>query len=175
MVELIVVFGLIAIFISTATVLLSSMIRVHNRLDNLSKVQVVSDTLIETILGEVSAAADVSIDVGEPDTACYIEQVDSDFDKLHFVAKNGYEVTLGADAQGYMEMNYEGGEGPWAYGANTYMNNYITKFQFEQVEDKNLIQVTLRLKNRVNGYEFETTKIIKCYNLSSASIETGSL
>lgn len=177
LVELIVTFAMIGIFITSATVLIGSAIRIHSRVTNLTKAQTVADTIMETIIGETAGALNAPVPENAEGTACLIEKGSGDKDRLYYTDKNGNPVTLYVDAAdgsaGLLKLQYTGlSEADWYYGAETYMNNYISKLQFEQLEGENLIRVTLGLRNKSTGYEFEMSRIVECYNLTGEVIQS---
>lgn len=169
LVELIVSFALIGIFMSSAAVIISGALRVHARMDQLPKIQMAADTIMETIVGEVTSASSGGVT---------IQTVDEDYDTLTFVDKNGYPVTIcvGDDSQpeteGLLRLEYEelddsGNPIVWYYSQGVYMHHYISRLYFTSqmsAAGKELITVELQLKNPGTGYAVDFKQIIECYN-----------
>ena len=177
LVELVVTFAMIAIFMTAAIQIMGSATRIHDRMDNMTKSEVIADTLMENVVGEISSASSAVIpESGAENAACFIENGDS-FDTLYFYDKNLNHAQVFVDVDGYLLFRYQNtditGEikdWHWYLGNDAMMNNKITKLKFDPVDDLNVIKATMELTNEHTGFRYEISKMIKCYNLSTGTI-----
>lgn len=171
LVEVIVSCVIITIFISAATVILSSALKAHARLTSLTQAQTVADTVMETIIGEVSTAADAEVDPTYSRQAVLIKDND-DIDELHFINANGYHAVISVNAADKILMiKYTIGTDAtdWYLGKETYMKNYICKLNFTKAGD-NIVKAELSLQNEITQQTVDISRIIECYNLSDDKI-----
>lgn len=171
LVELIVGFALVGIFMASAVVVLSSSMRVFVRANNLAHAQTVADMLLETITSELSSAADASFQ-GSGDVMIVTDG------SISYVDKNAYPVIMSA-VEGRLVLSYQQVETAtgevedpvnWKYEEGTYLDTSISSLQFKHL-NSNLIEVTLTLTAGKSNADFEFSRIIQCYNLDENSIK----
>lgn len=168
LVELVVTFAVISIFMAATIVVMGGALRNYSRMNYFIKAQSVADTLMQTMVSEISAAADTTV---EGEYACVIEGGPSGTERIKYVDYNGYTVELGVNAEQILEIDYDDKEATqWYYGKESYMSNRITGLTFTPAKD-NLIVIDLKLENKKTGYEFELKRVAKCYNLSEKLVK----
>ncbi|MGF6991009.1 prepilin-type N-terminal cleavage/methylation domain-containing protein [Lachnospiraceae bacterium PF1-21] len=179
LVELIVSFALIGIFMVTAGMVLANAYKVHTEISNLSKAQTVSDMILESISSELSSAQSYDLP-GEEDKAVIISD-----GQVDFMNAQGIPTTLSVKYDendpskgGYLQVIYpadnvetdETDDATLYFGKNTYLRNKITNLKFEKLEDKNVITTTLTIKNQITGFTFTSKKTIQIYNVNGTNI-----
>ncbi|MCP1101911.1 prepilin-type N-terminal cleavage/methylation domain-containing protein [Aequitasia blattaphilus] len=166
LVELIVTFALIGIIMIITTGVIASSIRVEYRVENLSNAQVVSRTILDTVISELAPATKRPLESGS-DIA-----IRSQNGMTEFTDKNGIPVVLSVTDEGLLNLKYNTGDEnvDWSYGKKSYMNNRIESLSFEK-ERENRVSVTLKLKNEKTGFEYTTKKIITFYNLEAINMD----
>ncbi|MCP1110959.1 type II secretion system protein [Ohessyouella blattaphilus] len=182
LVELIVSFALIGIFMVTAGMVLANAYKVHTEISNLSKAQTVSDMILESISSELSSAK--AYPLPAPDSGKVFDI--SEPGQVRFVNAQGIPTTLSVkyddndkEKGGYLQVIYPEAdvetdgtaEADFYFGKNTYLRNKITDLKFEKLEDnKNVITTTLTIKNQITGFTFTSKKTIQIYNVNGTNI-----
>ncbi|MCR1840463.1 PilW family protein [Murimonas intestini] len=171
LVELIVGFALVGIFMASAVVVLSSSIHVFVRANSLAHAQTVADMLLETITSELSSAADASFQ-GSGEIMIVTDST------VSFVDKNAYPVIMSAE-DGRLVLSYQQVETAtgdveepvkWRYEEGTYLGTKISSLKFAHLNG-NLIEVTMILTVEKSNQDFEFSRIIQCYNLDDNAIK----
>lgn len=169
MVEIIVSFALIGIFMSAAAVVMAMFSETTLKMNSIHHSQMLSITLMDTIEGELSGAAD---------TGSNAVQIQDGGHKIRFANKKGYILTMGCNDDGYLVLDYEGaaeGENVWEFGEGVYHDSRIQDITFEQADYAgggagNLIKVTLKLQDQKTGYVRTKERIVKCYDVAPEQI-----
>lgn len=185
LIEIIVTFMLISIFLLAATVVTTSCMKVYIKVKSISTGQTAADSIAEKINGELSAAQK-SATSQEPESYCVtIDPVyESGSNSVTFVNDKGIKVTAGLlkDVAGDSTIATERGEllalhyydkkgTDWYYGESTYHGFELTSLLFSRFsEESNVIRVDIVLRNPKTGYEFTTYKLVECYNLEKDDI-----
>lgn len=198
LIELIVTFVLIGIFMLSATAVTSAFMRVHLRVTSASKGQTVADTILEKINGEISQAQKEYLPDTETEKINYSVLIEHGTengdegrkDRIKYINKDGIVVQCGLIEDVASDKTKEKAAGgsidnetivfhynavdeddnvDWYYGSPTYMGMKISRLQFDLVGD-NAIKVTVTLYNEKTGYRFTTFKMVECYNLQSGDI-----
>lgn len=183
LVELIVVFALIALFAACTTVVIASYSKVHTGMRDLAQMEVLANTLLDDIQDELSPClydrerGDI-ITVGDAGAS------------LVFTNKNGYTLLIKINpgqTEGYEKNQVEGkvilyrydvkNEATttadqyryWAYPDKTYMSNEVEKLTFKHEPatngKSNIYSVELTLKNQRSGKTYTDKRYIECYNM----------
>ena len=177
MIELIVVFALIGMFMASLTSVAVYYMKTFLRVTAMGNTEIAADTVMETIAGELSAAADRRVQDDEGKLTDHNLEVTKD--SVRYVNQNGQTVIMKAKEDGilhlhYLEVSdevtgYGSPETDWYIGKEAYMGAFIESLEFTQelVNGKNLIRVNLHMKNEKAGTEYllESTKIVELYNL----------
>ena len=176
LIELVVTFALIGIFMTAAIVTLTSFMRIYTRVSSVSRAQTVADMLTQTLVSELESAYDkgagsVIIEAG----------AGSGTGSVSFENREGIPLKIYTNPDGYLILDYEtvtDSSGTvvseavdWYYGEENYMGTKITQLGFEQVPDTNLIKLTLELTHQKTGYFYTTEKVFPCYNLRADDIQ----
>ena len=198
LIELIVTFVLIGIFMLSATAVTSAFMRVHLKVTSASKGQTVADTILEKINGEISQAQREYLPDTETENINYSVLIEHGpengdegrKDRIKYINKDGIVVQCGLiedvasdktkekAAAGSLDnemlvFHYNAVDEEdivdWDYGSPTYMGMKISQLQFDLVGD-NAIKVTVTLYNKKTGYRFTTFKMVECYNLRNGDI-----
>lgn len=187
MAELIVSFALLSLFMAMATMLLSNYIEVFTKTNGMALGRSVSDTIMDTIDGNLSKATPNTLkSSGENFT--YIILTKGENDKIKFSNKDGYETEIFVNDKNLLQINYNtkisadvgGSESSeeiteWFYGEDVYMGNEISKLEIERIEansgSKNFFDVTITLKSKKTGFEYKSKRTIECHNLTYSTGE----
>lgn len=175
LIELIVTFGLIAIFLTTATMTVSTCMRIFYRIKNMSQAQIVADTLLETISSQLAFAALANFE-GSDGTSNAME-ISADNGSIAYVDKTHTPVIMTRDDDHKLHLSDQeqkesgNGSAEWYYGKGMYVGMEIEELNFEHVSE-NFIKVSLSLKNPKSGHRLSTSKWIECYNLKAGDIVT---
>lgn len=180
LVELIVSFALIGIFMVTAGMVLANAYKVHTEISNLSKAQTVSDMILESISSELSSAQNYNLK--DKDKAVIITDGQVDFMNAQGIPTTlsvKYDDVTDHSKGGYLQVIYpadnvetdETNDATLYFGKNTYLRNKIIDLKFEKLEDnKNVITTTLTIKNQITGFTFTSKKTIQIYNVNGTNI-----
>lgn len=174
LVEMIVSFALIAIFMTASVGVASGAARVYTRINNVSRAQTVADMLGETIAGELSRSS--AFGKQESDTVITVQN-----GRVEYKDSENRTCVMYVNSRGYLQIDYPnvevtGGEGTanWQYGENTYLRNKITVFKVTPVSGRNLLRAEIELTSTVTGFSYQTVKMIECYNVLPGQIQAGS-
>lgn len=156
--ELIVTFALTGIFLAAVAAVISSSVLIHSELTGAMYAQSVSETLLDKVTGELAAAKPVgskAMVVGpvlrEGENAGKgISFYDRDGKKSCFLVEDGLLV---------MEA-----ENSWKMDAKAYMGYRISDMQINRLNDENVFEVIIKIKNLKNGYECTASRTVKSYN-----------
>lgn len=180
MVELIVTFALLALFMVAATRVISYVIGIYYAASGNSYGMAVSDTITSKIVGQIEGASSAM----EPE----ITSDGTGIDKLHFIDKTGSEITITATAvnngsadKKYMDIQYAAvTEGSikyepvsWRFDPKAYMGYYVESLRFESPGSdypENVIKMTLGLCSDRYG-TYTSTYYIKCMNVDKMKYE----
>lgn len=154
--ELIVTFGLTALFLVTAAAAMGMFLQYHLRMQNHAGAQSVATSVMNAISGRISCAKELSIEE----------------DRVLFVDVEDRAADMTVSEEGYLQFTYYDTKAQetevWAYGAEVYDGFRILELQVLPLENKEAVKIDLILKSeRVNGYIFETSRSLLCYNLVS--------
>lgn len=156
--ELIVTFALMGIFLAAVAVVISSSVVIHSELTGAMYAQSVSETLLDKVTGELAAAKPAgsrSIIVGTvlrdgEDIGKGISFYDREGEKACFTVEDGLLV---------MEA-----ENDWKMDARAYMGYRISEMQINRLNDENVFEVIIKIKNLKTGYEYTASRAVKSYN-----------
>lgn len=184
LVELIVTFALTALFISSATLVLTTHMKLSTHMRDLSQQQILADTLLNDMENKLSNCVKDRPNITEGD----------EIDKIHFLDINYYPTDITVNTDEYRKGEHIGNEvsgavvlyiydkvkpsdesAPesshdyvyWAYPSATYTNNEVTglKIEFVGESDKVVVKITLKLKNQRTGAIYTDIRYAECYNL----------
>lgn len=159
--ELVVTFALMGIFLAAAAAVISSSIMVHAQLSGTMYASTVSETLLDKVTGELAGAR------AEEEEAIRIGRVYRDGEDLgegvFFYDREGNPVCFVVE-DGLLVME---GKDYFILDEKAYMGYRITGFSVEQLEGKNVLKVTLSLKNLKNGFIYTSDRTTRCYCFSS--------
>lgn len=197
LVELIVTFALIGLFMTAATSMLTSTLKLFTRMQATSRAITVSDMLLDKIAGEITAA----IVPPENSTNGYYfwlqpKSVAKDEEPRWVVFRNRSKSPIAifaAEAQEDGKANIETmGQGElfiryysvsehegravheldWHFDSRVYMGYSIDKLWFEQEygdEHPNVVKIHLTLRNPRTGFVYSTFRYAENYNYDFAS------
>lgn len=191
LVEMIVSFALISIFMVAATMVLSFTMNVYYDVKGTQMGYQVSDILLTKIAGQIEGAQNVNISSREYMDASgkpLIGNVIVASDAVELRNSQGSQIKLCVDGTGnkaYLALHYyevtEYDEDTdteqqlykavdWEYDDAMYMGYYVTDLKFEPAgaEYPNTLRAKLTLHNPKYG-DYTAQKLIKCYNLDEGS------
>lgn len=137
--EMIVTFALTGIFLVAAAGILSSAVLIHGQLTSTMNAQNVGEMLLDKITGEMSSK------------------------KGEVLVQDGLLVIH------YVEPATEGLTGNrtnqrvWKMDEKAYMGFRISDLQMVSLNDEDVIEVTLKIKNLKTGFEYTISKCTRCY------------
>lgn len=156
--ELIVTFALMGIFLAAVATVISSSVVVQSELTGTMYAESVGETLLDKITGEI-AAAKVSegkaivvgkVLKGENDLGAGVSFYDRNGQKSCFLVEDGLLV-MKADSD-------------WKMDAGAYMGYRITDFRVNRLNDKNVFEVIIKIKNLKTGFEYTASRAVQSYN-----------
>lgn len=177
LVEIIVCFALIGIFMSATAVVLSTFFEVSAKMNSINQAQTLSVTLMDTIAGELTSAAASKEDSTEGEIENTYIQITHDGTSISYMDKNGYPVSMGVDNEQKLLLEYTDKDSEdktsfWGLGEGVYMDNLIDSLTFKKIDpDKNLIQINLKLINNRTGYVAEKEALVQCFNVNATNIQ----
>lgn len=163
--EMIVTFALIGIFMVTAVSVISSAVITHSELTASMYAQSVGEMLLDKVTGELAAArADDGrgILLGEVLT----KEEEAYSDGAVFYDREGREVTCTV-SEGLLCFHYE--DSDWALDPKAYMGFRVTQMEIKKRNDKNILEVSFKIKNLKTGYEYSTSRCTRCYNFKTTA------
>jgi type II secretory pathway pseudopilin PulG len=200
LVELIAVFGLTAIFLVAAALVMGVFSQTYMQINTVAQGQTVASTIITTITSELSSASDVALTgrfaadeileaTGAEKLRLYRQpgtdsSKDSDW-AVYYSDYHHYSVKLSV-VNGYLQLEYEGlsdaddkaleQASVWKLGENVYNGFLIEELKLEQLQDAanqltNRLKVTLTLKNEKTGTTYSMNRSFACYNLTAEQIQ----
>ncbi len=197
LVELIVTFALIGLFMAAASVMMTTSLRLFTRMQATSRAVTVSDMILDKVAGEISAAV---LPVGSPGADDYYFWLESSENGNWVAFKNrlGSPVAIFAAPRDGAAGNADAGslgsgelfvryyelvngehvlrkqpEVDWRYDDQVYMGYRITKLSFSQAdrgEKPGVIKIDLTLKHEATGFEYSAHRFARVYN---AAYTTG--
>ena len=190
LVELIVTFALIGMFMTAASFMLTSSLRLFIQLQSVSGAVTVSDVLLDKIAGEIAAAKEPDMDNSDAafDYGGYYIWMEKDDGSQWMTLWNrsGSPMAIYADGGGELCLKYyetvRGKVGAevtddsltvpemdWHFDHGVYMGYRITEggltFTREDPENHpNVIRIDLEIHNEKSGFTYRASRYAECYN-----------
>lgn len=175
--EMIVTFALIGIFLLAAAGIISSAVILHSNLSETMYAQSVGEILIDKVTGEIAAAqpkGNRALLIGEGETAGGtlgegVSFYDREGNKACCFVRDGrlvfsYAESVKVDLYGEVQVKPKR---EWMLEDKAYMGYQITDMQFARAGDKNVLEITIKLKNLKTGFEYTVSGCTRCYNFKS--------
>lgn len=175
--EMIVTFALISIFLVAAAGIISSSVILHGNLTSTMHAQSVGLTLLDKVSGELAAAQPKggrSLIIGDGQTAG-----GSLGEGVVFYDREGNE-TRGFIREGRLVFAYEESvkvndrgevlvspKREWKLEDKAYMGYQVTDMQIDKLEDKNILEIIIKIKNLKTGFEYTVSGCTRCYNFKT--------
>lgn len=162
LVELIVAFALLSVFLASAVGVLTASMGIFKRSISMSHAQTVGAMLLDDIIGHIGKA---SSELEYNDHAIAFQNAKGDREII-------YVGTEGVDKDQLCihydeDTNTKRKAVNWRYPKNTYMNNKMTEMKVEKIEGKTenqmLFRITIYLENERTGYQYHTSQMVECY------------
>ena len=191
LIELIVTFALISLFIVLSTQVISSAMNVYYKIQSINYGRQVSDTLMDKIAGTISAAQvnieRINIENEELNTK-YTLQIEDDMSKIDLYNGSGSHIYItnakpdtGGDEQ--LVIHYYRVESvlkdsnkklvyepiDWTFDKKMYLDYKINKLEFSLADPdgiiypENVIRIHLEIEHKKFG-SYSTTRYVECYN-----------
>lgn len=159
--ELIVTFALMGIFLAAVATVISSSVVVQSELTGAMYAESIGETLLDKITGDIAAAKvseDKAIVVGkvlkgENDLGEGVSFYDRKGQKSCFLVEDGLLVMKG--------------DRDWKMDAGAYMGYRITDFQVNRLNDKNVFEVIIKIKNLKTRFEYTASRVVQSYNFKT--------
>jgi hypothetical protein len=165
LVEMIVSFLLLVIFMSCTVGIVTSSMKLYSRNVSMNRAQSLADLILSDIKGEIENASS-ELEYNENVIAFRNENMDREIIYLHTNSKGDQELRIHYD-EVRNEIGIESKAVNWYYDTTNYMGNTIKKLTFDKIstgDDEALaFKVTIRLKNKTTQYEYEDSTIVECY------------
>ncbi len=198
LVEMIVTFMLIGLFMIAASKVIANTVSVYYEAKGTANGMQVSSIIASKIRGEIEGArnATITTEVKNEDgttsevTLPYVMQLSTDatlggqkettgYNKIEFTDAQGSHVYIGVNKEGYLVVHYypvviasgEVKETDWVFDKKAYMGYSIKELKFTQPKGDyaaNIIYMSLTLHSSRYG-DFTYTEYIQCYNLDAQS------
>ena len=192
LVELMVAFAIAAIFMASATMLVSSFTNVYLRIINRNRIQDISNVIMEKVVEELTYASETATEVEADKVKGSVMLSSEDGEGNYYVVEysnkdgnpvrmssqddeHGKERGLLLEYQPIYENNspegnilYEGSQ--WYMGAGFYKKNHID-LRFRKLEDSSCIQVILMVSDEKGRYQKKTEKYVECIDLDPVDIQ----
>lgn len=198
LVEMIVTFMLIGLFMIAASKVIANTVSVYYEAKGTANGMQVSSIIASKIRGEIEGArnATITTEVKNEDgttnevTLPYVMQLSMDaalggqnettgYNKIEFTDAQGSHVYIGVNKEGYLVVHYypvviasgEVKETDWVFDKKAYMGYSIKELKFTQPKGDyaaNIIYMSLTLHSSRYG-DFTYTEYIQCYNLDAQS------
>lgn len=171
LVELIVTFALVGIFLAAAVSVISSAVVMHSELTGAMYAQNVGELLLDKITGELAAAQPVgnrAMVIGDDSGAAFY---DREGNAVSCMVQDGllifhYQEPVQMDEQEEVRINEAH---DWMLDEKAYMGFRITDMQIQRLGDENVLEITIKIKNLKTGFEYSTSRCTQCYNFVSES------
>lgn len=171
--ELIITFALMGIFLAAVAAVISSSVVIHSELTGAMYAQSVSETLLDKVTGELTAA----------------KPAEKEAIVVGTILKNGEDVGKGVsfyDRDGKKScFRIEDGmlvmdsETPWRMDARAYIGYRISEMQINRLNEGSVFEVTIKVKNLKTDYEYTASRTFKSYNFTTeedyAKIKQGNI
>lgn len=159
--ELIVTFALMGIFLAAVAIVISSAVVVHSELTGAMYAQSVSETLLDKITGELAPAQ------SSGSKAMVIGTVYKDGKEegngVSFYDRNGKKACFLVE-DGLLVMAADEG---WKMDEKAYMGYRITEMQINRLNEKNVLEIIIKIKNLKTGYEYTASRTVQSYNFKT--------
>ncbi len=183
LVELIVSFALLSIFMTAACTLLTNYMKLYTQINTMALGENVAETIMNTIEDCLSDSTYVKIleKKRSPRPGEGADMIPNDM--VVYKTPNGNAVTIYAydptipeeENDGILRLLYneadfdDGSAEKWSLGKETYMKYRIKSIDFETetATADNLVSVLLKIQNTQTGSVTERKKLIECYNIKS--------
>lgn len=175
--EMIVTFALIGIFLVAAAGIISSSVILHGNLTSTMHAQSVGLTLLDKVSGELAAAQPKggrSLIIGDGQTAGGslgegVAFYDREGNEVRGFVREGrlvfaYEESVKVNERGEVLVSPER---EWKLDDKAYMGYQITDMQIDKLEDKNILEISIKIKNLKTGFEYTVSGCTRCYNFKT--------
>ena len=181
LVELIISFALLSIFMTAACTLLTNYMKLYTQINTMALGENVADTVMNTIEDCISDSSSVKIFNNEHHDD---EGVNNAGDMIVYTTPNGNKVTIYAfdpnvsseEDDGILRLSYDdtvqgkfnSSAEKWSLGKEAYMKYRIKSIDFEAETGigDNIVSVELKIQNTQTGSITERKKLIECYNIN---------
>lgn len=161
--EMIITFALMGIFLAAVASVISSSIVIHSELTGTMYAQSVGEILLDKVTGELAAAkpsgrtsmvTGTVLKNGEA-VGGGVSFYDKDGNKSCFYVADGILIMESADS--------------WKMDENAYMGYRISDFQVNRLNEENILEVVVKIKNLKTGFEYTASRVIESYNFETQS------
>lgn len=158
LVEMIVAFALLAMFMVSAVAALTVSMRIFQRSISISRAQTVGAILLEDITGHIGKA---SAELEYSDSSIAFKNAKGDREIL-YIGTEEKELCIHYDE----DVDTKRKAVEWRYPKNTYMKNQVTAMKIkkmETIDNRMLFKITIDLKNERTGYKYQASRMVECY------------
>lgn len=166
--EMIITFALVGIFMAAVVSVISSAIVIHSELTNSMYAQNVGEMLLDKVTGELAAASadhDKMLWIGDAK-----EIGGTQGSGAVFYDRDG-KITLCMVQDRHLVFEYDNADmmqtGTWELADKAYMGYDISDFQISKINEKNILEIKIKIKNKKSGFEYMVSRCTQCYNFAS--------
>lgn len=175
--EMIVTFALIGIFLLAAAGVISSAVILHSDLSATMNAQGVGEILIDKVTGELAAAqpkGSRALVIGDGQSAGGtlgegVAFYDRESNITRVFVRDGrlvfaYEEAVQINEYGEVLVSPKR---EWMLDDKAYMGYQISDLQIERLNDENVLEITIKIKNLKTGFEYTVSRAAQCYNFKT--------
>lgn len=159
--ELIVTFALMGIFLAAVAAIISSFVLLHSELTGAMYAQSVSETLLDKVTGELAAAKPIGSRAMVVGTVLF--EGESYGEGIFFYNREGNRSCFVVE-DGILVME---ADQDWKMDDKAYMGYRIMDMQVSRLNDKNVLEVTIKIQNLKTGYEYTASRAVQSYNFKT--------
>ena len=165
--EMIITFALLGIFLAAAATIISSAVIMYSELTTTMYAQSVSEILLDKVTGELAAQAERGQTLMLGDTQKMGGTLGNG--ALFYDKDNHQMICLIKDGL----LTFVGGQtDDWILDEKAYMGYRISDFGIHKINDKNVLEVSIKIKNLKTGFEYSASKCTACYNFDTEAAYT---
>lgn len=161
LIEMVITFALMGIFLAAVTAVISSSIIIHSEMTATMYAQSVGEILLDKAAGELAAAKVMGRDSIVIETI--YEENESVGERVTFYDKNGNHTKLSAQ-NGFLMME---GETSFAMDEKAYMGYRITGLWIKRLNQKNVFEIIVELENLKTGFTYTASRVTECYQFET--------
>lgn len=159
--EMIITFALMGIFLAAVASVISSSIVIQSELTGTMYAQSVGEILLDKVTGELAAAkpsGTVAMVTGP-----VLKEGEAVSSGISFYNKEGDKSCFYVE-DGILILN---SPNSWKMDENAYMGYRISDFQVNRLNEENILEVVIKIKNLKTGFEYTASRVVESFNFET--------